>query len=765
MPSTVNIVNGQQSQSTAVSTMAKRSRSAVVDLTGGSSDENDGGIQALTHHGAMPPAKRRRRGKFDKESSLLMDRKPSSSDDTASDANDDSDVELIENSAHNRPGRLKDDRRYDSGDDYVAKSPGTKRGRLKDNRKYTYEYGGGVDDDDQAESDRAMALALALQDEDEDRMRRQRREEEEASARYAARLQREEETKAAKMKDEEEKAMHESASGKAVLFVQKVLDAHKRLQSSTKDASVDEQIGSVARDDMVALVEQMLNLQSAFEASGKPLVVDIGFHYTTPQNLDKIRENGLMTRADRTARNVTAAPRGSVFGDGIYTGNNPYCFMNFGVVGLLVARLKGVVETSSSKGTKASVSANADTVIGNKRGTQYPYYDEVVLQRSAQCVPLARYSSSLIDIRRTNSMGNQIIHVYHRELQRITDTFFNGVKRTEVKEYITPSSAEAGVAGSTAAAGASVAAANAALASARAALVSAGLPPPPPIVVGTSSSGRGVSMASSGFGASAASLGLGLLPPLATAIGASGLRTAASRGRGAGRRFTPASSQQQGQREVISYHAPSTLSAPPCAFEVVRSPERGAECSICLDSLSTAKAVKIKCGHVFHKRCINSALSLTGKNSCPVCRKLMGEPQGSMPSGTMTITSSTVTCQGYQGYGSIVVNYAMTSGVQQCYMANPGQRFTGTNRTVYIPNNLEGRRLVKRLKYAFQRGLTFVVGTSMTTGQQNVVTWSSIHHKTNPSGGARAHGFPDPGYFANVNEELNNLGVPSDDQL
>ena len=97
-------VNSQQSQSTAVSTMAKRSRSAVVDLTGGSSDENDGDIQALTHHGAMPPAKRRRRGKFDKESSLLMDRKPSSSDDTASDANDDSDVELIEIPPTTDPG-------------------------------------------------------------------------------------------------------------------------------------------------------------------------------------------------------------------------------------------------------------------------------------------------------------------------------------------------------------------------------------------------------------------------------------------------------------------------------------------------------------------------------------------------------------------------------------------------------------------------------------------------------------------------------------
>ena len=695
--------------------MAKRSgsNSALVDLTGGSSDESDGDVLLVGRQGAMPPAKRRRRGKFDKKAPPLNR--------NFGDDADDSDVELVENSAHNsRRGRPKDDRNYDSEDDVKS-----------------------LDTDEQTKSDRAFALALALEDDDGDRTRRQRRDEEEASERYAAQLQREEQAKAARMKDEEEKAMHESASGKAVLFVQKVLDAHKRLQSSTKDSSVDEQIGAVARDDMVALVEQMLHLQSAFEASGKPVVVDIGFHYTTPQNLDKIRENGLMTKADRTARNVNAAPRGSVFGDGIYTGNNPYCFMNFGVVGLLVARLKGVVEMSSSRSSKASTSANVDTVIGNKRGTQYPYYDEVVLQRSAQCVPLARYSSSLIDIRRTSSMGNQIVHVYHRELQKIVDTFFNGGKRSDVKTYITPSSAETASGGSALAPGTGVAAANVALASARAALTS--------------------SMA--GFGGTtgisrAASLG-GVLPPVA--IGPSGLRMTSAGSGGAGSRFSSVASHQQ--REVISYCAPSTLSPPSCAFEVVRSPERGAECSICLDSLSTMKAVKIKCGHVFHKRCISSALSQTGKNSCPVCRKLMGEPQGSMPSGTMTLTSSTVTCQGYQGYGSIVIHYAISPGVQQNYMTNPGQRFTGANRTAYVPNNLEGRRLVKRLKYAFQRGLTFVVGTSMTTGQQNVVTWSSIHHKTSPSGGARAHGFPDAGYFANANEELNNLGVPSDDQI
>ena len=80
-----------------------------------------------------------------------------------------------------------------------------------------------------------------------------------------------------------------------------------------------------------------------------------------------------------------------------------------------------------------------------------------------------------------------------------------------------------------------------------------------------------------------------------------------------------------------------------------------------------------------------------------------------------------------------------------------------------MPDNDEGRNLLKRLKYAFTHGLTFTIGTSLTTGQSNVVTWSSIHHKTNLRGGA--HGFPDPSYISNANEELDALGVPASSEL
>lgn len=80
-------------------------------------------------------------------------------------------------------------------------------------------------------------------------------------------------------------------------------------------------------------------------------------------------------------------------------------------------------------------------------------------------------------------------------------------------------------------------------------------------------------------------------------------------------------------------------------------------------------------------------------------------------------------------------------------------------------SNLDGQALLKRLKYAFLHGLTFTVGTSLTTGRDNQCTWASIHHKTSRTGGVRSHGFPDADYFNNCNAELDALGVPRANSL
>ena len=130
-----------------------------------------------------------------------------------------------------------------------------------------------------------------------------------------------------------------------------------------------------------------------------------------------------------------------------------------------------------------------------------------------------------------------------------------------------------------------------------------------------------------------------------------------------------------------------------------------------------------------------------------------------MPSGTMTISRRATACAGYDiSSGTIVIRYDIPSDLQKSYHTNPGQYHDSAHRKAYLPDTDEGRQLLLRLKYAFSHGLTFMVGTSLTTGRTNSVTWASIHHKTSLAGGP--HGFPDTSFFANCNQELDALNVP-----
>ena len=66
---------------------------------------------------------------------------------------------------------------------------------------------------------------------------------------------------------------------------------------------------------------------------------------------------------------------------------------------------------------------------------------------------------------------------------------------------------------------------------------------------------------------------------------------------------------------------------------------------------------------------------------------------------------------------------------------NPGMRYHGTSRDAYLPDNDEGRHVLKLLEKSFELRQTFTVGQSRTTGTDNVVTWNDIHHKTSYKGG------------------------------
>ena len=62
---------------------------------------------------------------------------------------------------------------------------------------------------------------------------------------------------------------------------------------------------------------------------------------------------------------------------------------------------------------------------------------------------------------------------------------------------------------------------------------------------------------------------------------------------------------------------------------------------------------------------------------------------------------------------------------------------------------------------AFKRKLTFDIGTSLSTGEKNVIIWAGIHHKSSPIKGE--HGYPDPKYFDNLWQELQDRGIKPED--
>ena len=206
-----------------------------------------------------------------------------------------------------------------------------------------------------------------------------------------------------------------------------------------------------------------------------------------------------------------------------------------------------------------------------------------------------------------------------------------------------------------------------------------------------------------------------------------------------------------------------TSSAAPSALVVAGvapSPPVIDDCAICLDALSGQQAcVRIReCKHSFHDKCIQDCLNQEPR--CPVCRRSVGEPQGRCPSGTMAIKLTKTNCPGFSTK-TIEVQYKIPSGTQFAYHENPGNPYGATVRTAYLPHSKDGCQLLKRLKYAWAHGLTFSIGTSLTTGQCDSVVWSLIQHKTSLEGGP--HGFPDPGYLENGNQALDALGVPKAD--
>ena len=165
--------------------------------------------------------------------------------------------------------------------------------------------------------------------------------------------------------------------------------------------------------------------------------------------------------------------------------------------------------------------------------------------------------------------------------------------------------------------------------------------------------------------------------------------------------------------------------------------------------------ILFKCqDHFYHIECLYNYIQEKEGFKCVICQKIYGILKGNMPPGKMKVyLNKHLRCAGYKEE-TIVIQYSFNSG-----QLNDGTYYMGTSRTSYLPNNKEGREILGMLKIAFDRKFTFVVGTSVTTGQKNTVVWNGIHHKTSTTGGPTNYGYPDPKYFNRVTEELASKGI------
>ncbi|XP_058411904.1 E3 ubiquitin-protein ligase DTX3L-like [Diceros bicornis minor] len=180
------------------------------------------------------------------------------------------------------------------------------------------------------------------------------------------------------------------------------------------------------------------------------------------------------------------------------------------------------------------------------------------------------------------------------------------------------------------------------------------------------------------------------------------------------------------------------------------------KCVICMDIISNEQVLP-KCKHEFCGPCINRAMSF--KQECPVCRTPYSIQKGNQPEGTMHVTVMRQSLPGYESCGSIVIDYIMEGGVQTKQHPNPGKRYSGVHRTAYLPDNKEGREVLRLLRRAFDQKMIFTVGESQVSGASGVIKWNDIHHKTSLFGGPEKYGYPDPNYLKRVKQELKDKGI------
>ena len=124
---------------------------------------------------------------------------------------------------------------------------------------------------------------------------------------------------------------------------------------------------------------------------------------------------------------------------------------------------------------------------------------------------------------------------------------------------------------------------------------------------------------------------------------------------------TPSASHYRASTQPTSSFCASASSASVSASTDADDADADDQCPICMDAFTKPK--KLKCGHQFCTKCIDSAF--THKSVCPICGEVYGVLKGNQPDGKMSVSNDySAQLPGYPQAGVIVINYHFNDGTQ-----------------------------------------------------------------------------------------------------
>jgi deltex-like protein len=116
------------------------------------------------------------------------------------------------------------------------------------------------------------------------------------------------------------------------------------------------------------------------------------------------------------------------------------------------------------------------------------------------------------------------------------------------------------------------------------------------------------------------------------------------------------------------------------------------------------------------------------KKQCPTCYQAYGPLTGDQPEGKMFAEVKRVIF-GRGGYIDIlVITYEFPDEIPKPFNYHC-KLYKGTSVIAYLPNNEEGKKVLRLLRKAFDQKLTFTIGRS-SPGIKDVVKLTDIPHKT-----------------------------------